>query len=102
MRVDRASLYGISSSAKLLINRRALWRKQFGAAHEVGPGVAVEADAMPGAVRQARDLIIRAEAHVSDHFARRGQSGVSGFALKIPYLALAVGLSNTDVRVMSD
>jgi hypothetical protein len=28
MRVDRASLYSISSSAKWLINRRAFWRKQ--------------------------------------------------------------------------
>lgn len=72
MRVDRASLYSISSPAKWLIDRRALWRKQFGAAREVGQFVAVEADAMSGAVRQAQDLIIRAEAHVSDHLARHG------------------------------
>src|SRR5581483_5991444 len=74
------------------------------AAHEVGPFVSVESDAVAGAVRQARHLVIRAEAGVGDHLARggvhrlagrsrpgRGQCGVLRFALQIPDATLALG-----------
>ena len=73
------------------------------AAHEVGPFVAVEADAMTGAMGQAGHFVVRTKAGVSDHFARRridgltrsadlrgGNAGILRFAFKVPNVALTL------------
>src|SRR5690242_6184933 len=41
-------------------------------AHKVGPFVSIQADAVARAMRQSGSFVIRTEARVSDHLARRG------------------------------
>jgi hypothetical protein len=66
--------------------------------------MAVETNAMAGAVRQSRYFVVRAKTGVSDYFASRGinrftwrtdarrsKAGVLRFPLQVPYLALPLG-----------
>src|SRR5215469_4753763 len=72
------------------------------ASDQVGPLVAVQADAVAGAVRQARHFVTWTEAGIDNDFARRGVHGFAGCAwfgggessilgptLEVPYLDLA-------------
>src|SRR5712691_11905137 len=42
------------------------------AAHEVGPFMSIESDAVTRAVRQSRSFVVGTKARVGDHFARGG------------------------------
>ena len=67
----------VDGDHRLVAEAHARRQRRLVAAHEVGPLVAVEADAVAGAVGQSRHLVVGTEAGVGDHLARRG---VDGFA----------------------
>src|SRR5688572_3930767 len=62
----------VDGDHRLVAEAHAGRKRRLVAAHEVGPLVAVEPDAVTGAMRQAGHLVIRAEAGVGDHLASRG------------------------------
>src|SRR5256714_6057561 len=83
----------------------------FVAAHKVGPLMAVEADAVTGAMRQAGNFVVRTEAGIGDHFARRridsfarcadlrrGKARILRFAFEVPDIALSLGRLAEDKR----
>src|SRR6185437_1817279 len=72
--------------------------------HEVGPLVAIQTDAVSGAMRQTRNFVVRPEARICDYFTRSRidcfawradlssrKAGVLRFAFKIPNVALSLG-----------
>src|SRR5437867_695351 len=53
-------------------------KRRLVAAHQVSPLMAVQPDAVSGAMRQARNLVIRTEAGIGDHLASRRVDGFTG------------------------
>src|SRR5437763_14729771 len=66
------SEFAVDGDHRLVAEAHARGDWRLVAAHEVGPFVAVEADAVAGAVRQPGHFVARPETGVRDHLPRRG------------------------------
>src|SRR5919197_725067 len=62
--------FAVDHDRRFVAKAHARLNRRLVAAHEVSPFVTVEADAVTGAMRQARRLVIRSKAGISQNFSR--------------------------------
>src|SRR5260370_14287030 len=72
------SKFAIDHDRGFITEAHAGLNRRFVATHKIRPFVAIEPDAMAGAMRQPRYLVIRTEPGIGDHFARGGVDGFPG------------------------